>query len=265
MKKWVRIVLLFIFSALFVFAAWKIIDIRHSYKVGEQAYSTLEQYVSFSDSVPSVSDKNNTPEKDDSAVPSINWPQVDFARLAQINPDVVGWIFIEGTNINYPIAQAADNNYYLTRLFDGTYNYSGSIFLDASASSDFSDQHSIIFGHNMKNDTMFASLMDYYDPTFYAEHPEILLLTPSCNYLIRIFSGHTADSSVNAWERTFDDISFEKWLSAVTELSKFSAKHRPQSDDLIVSLSTCSYDYDDARFLLHGYIAYKESVHQTGN
>jgi len=126
-------------------------------------------------------------------------------------------------------------------MVDGTWNSSGSIFLDVSASSDFTDQHSIIFGHNMKNGAMFASLMEHKDPSFFAEHPEILLLTPSDNYLIRIFSAHIATSDINAWERDFDDVRFTNWIFAVAKQSVFLSPHQPGPEDLIISLSTCSY------------------------
>ena len=258
MKKVVRVVCILAFSFLMIFSAWKIFDIQRTYKAGKDTYDNLEQYVSVS-TYPTLT-------KEDPALPyteeeiSVDWPQVDFNQLQEINPDVIGWIYIEGTEINYPVVQGTDNDYYLTHLVDGTRNSSGSIFMDASASSDLTDQHSIIFGHNMKNGTMFAALMNYKDPAFYEEHPEILFLTPTCNYLIRIFSGHIADASVNAWEREFKDIHFSDWLSTVTKQSLFLSEHQPQSDDLIVSLSTCSYEFNDAKFLLHGYIAYQEDI-----
>ena len=270
MKTVVRLVFIAGFSFLLVFSAWKIFDIHRNYKVGQDTYESLQEYVSIP--IPTTPEPTPEPVPDETVSEDpvveeekfdVSWPQVDFEHLLQINPDVVGWIYIENTDINFPVVQAADNEYYLTRMVDGTWNSSGSIFLDASAAADLSDQHSIIFGHNMKNGTMFASLMNYKDLAYFEEHPEILLLTPTCNYLIRIFSGHVADASVNAWEREFDDIRFEDWLSAVTEKSVFLAEHQPQSDNLIVTLSTCSYEFSNAKFLIHGYIAYKESPTET--
>lgn len=260
MNKVVRLFCILAFSFLMVFSAWKIYDIMRDYKAGEDTYEGLQEFVSVSDFtiIPAKIEPEPTVVEEEKI--AVNWPQVDFEHLLEINPDVVGWIYIEGTEVNYPVVQGPDNDYYLKRLVDGTQNSSGSIFLDASASSDLSDQHSIIFGHNMKNGTMFSTLMSYKDPAFYEEHPEILFLTPTCNYLIRVFSGHVADASVNAWEREFKDIRFSDWLSAVTKQSLFVSEHQPQSDDLIVSLSTCSYEFNNAKFLLHGYIAYKEDV-----
>ena len=266
MQRIIRTFLILSFSFLLVFSAWKIIDILHSYQVGKDAYTALEQYVSISDQTSATEPalpENNDPavkeENPNTAVQeNINWPQVNFAELSKINPDVVGWIYIEGTNINYPIAQASDNDYYMTRLFDGTYNSSGSIFLDASASPDFSDKHTIIFGHNMKDNTMFSALMGYKDEAFYREHPDILLLTPERNYRIRLFSGYITDTSVNAWERKFTQIDFPSWLSEIVSRSQFKPDQYPDQDDRIISLSTCSYEFDDAKYILHGYIAYEE-------
>lgn len=261
MKKVVRLICIFAFSFLMVFSVWKIYDIMRDYKAGEDTYDSLQQYVSIpvSTTPPPAKGEPEPPFIEEEKI-IVDWPQVDFEQLLEINPDVVGWIYIEETEVNYPVVQGSDNDYYLKRLVDGTWNSSGSIFLDASASSDLSDQHSIIFGHNMKNGTMFSTLMNYKDPAFYEDHPEILFLTPTCNYLIRVFSGHVADASVNAWEREFQDIRFSDWLSAITKQSLFVSEHQPQFDDLIISLSTCSYEFNNAKFLLHGYVAYKEAV-----
>ena len=263
MKSGVRNFLLIFFSALLIFSAWKVYDIQRNYKIGQEVYADLTQYVSTPEtpSDDEISGRDNWQEPTlQSEKLDVNWPKVDFEMLSQINPDIVGWIYIENTDINFPVVQTDNNNYYMKRLFDGTWNSSGSIFLDASASSDFSDRHSIIYGHNMKNGAMFASLMNYKDPAFYEEHPEILLLTPTCNYVIRIFSAHVASSDVNPWERDFDNISFEDWLSAITAQSVSISENQPQSKDTIISLSTCSYEFNDARFLVHGYIYYSEQT-----
>lgn len=272
MKTGMRITLLILFSTLLVFSIWNIFDIQRTYRVGQAAYSDLEQYVSSPVSVTVITpppgiggekapvEPSAPPPAEEKVKLDVDWPEVDFGQLTQINPEIIGWIYIKGTDINYPVVQADDNDYYLTRLFDGTYNDSGSIFLDASASPDFTDRHSIIFGHNMKNRTMFAQLLDYKLPGFYEEHPEILLMTPTQNYLIRIFSGHLADSRVDAWERSFESTSFSEWLQGISAQSTFDAEFQPQADDLIVSLSTCSYEYYEANYLVHGYIAYTEDV-----
>mgnify|MGYP000782800669 FL=1 len=105
------------------------------------------------------------PDEDDTI-----WPEVDFSVLREINPDIVAWIYIEGTKINYPIVQGGDNSYYLKHLFSGEWNGSGCIFLDFRNDVSFADRHSIIYGHHMKNGTMFTDIDKYKKQEFFDEH-----------------------------------------------------------------------------------------------
>lgn len=259
MKTRTRILLLCFFTTVLAFSLWKLWGIFRSYQQGKDHYQAIEQYVTVSDH------HSNTEEK---AVPSFEvsatvdntvdlsaWPQVDFEQLSQINPDIVGWIYIEGTNINYPIVQADNNRYYLNRLFDGTYNGSGCIFLDYRSSSDFSDRHSIIYGHHMKDKSMFGGLMQYKKQAFYDDHPAALLVTPDAYYKIQFFSGYVSDTWSDAWELSFDEYGFISWLNDIQEKSCFKATGFPTVEDRIVTLSTCTYEFDTAKFVLHGYIS----------
>lgn len=267
MKKAIRNLLLILFIALLFFSAWQVTDILRTSQASKDSYASLEQYVSFTEPASTVlgteeiSETVPPPEiePEDSTAPievqdDTVWPKVDFEQLEQINPDIVGWLFIEGTNINYPVVQGEDNSYYLDHLFDETYNPSGCIFLDENCSSDFSDQHSIIYGHNMLDGIMFSSLTAYKRQEFYEQHPAALLLTPTHKYKIRLFSGYVAESSSNAWKRKFQDDSFGSWLSDITSRSAFRSESFPGVENRIITLSTCTYEFDSARFVLHGYI-----------
>ena len=136
------------------FSAWKIWEIRSEYRVGEDAYDDISHMVSLppKTAVPQPSATSESggaetqPDEDDTI-----WPEVDFVVLRETNPDIVAWIYIEGTKINYPIVQGEDNRYYLKHLFSGEWNGSGCIFLDFRNDASFADRHSIIYGHHMKN------------------------------------------------------------------------------------------------------------------
>lgn len=119
---------------------------------------------------------------------------VDFEGLRAINPEVVGWIYCEGTGINYPVMQGENNDYYLTHSYDGAYNVSGSIFVEAENRAGFADRNTIIYGHNMKNDSMFAHLDNWAEPGYYEEHPVIWLLTPEQDYQIKLMAGYTTSA-----------------------------------------------------------------------
>lgn len=184
-----------------------------------------------------------------------DWPEVDFARLRSINPDVVAWIYIEGTHINYPVVQAEDNKHYLKRMFDGKRNAAGCIFLDYRCEADFSGLHSILYGHHMKDDSMFADLVLYKDQAFYDEHPVALLITPTRKYKIQLFSSYVANNRDDSWQLSFGQQEFESWLRDKIKRFAFKAASNPDGDESILTLSTCTYDYDGAKYILHGYVA----------
>ena len=177
--------------AVMSFSAWKILVIRSEYHAGEAAYEDISHMISLpqktAEPQPSVINKpagaETLPDEDDTI-----WPEVDFAALREINPDIVAWIYIEGTKINYPIVQGEDNSYYLKHLFSGEWNGSGCIFLDFRNDASFADRHSIIYGHHMKNGTMFTDLDKYKKQEFFDEHPVALLLTPDKNYKVKWIS-----------------------------------------------------------------------------
>jgi len=263
MKKTIRILLLLFFSAVLIFSAWQLLGVWRSYREGQNSYKDLEQYVSMTkpaapmeavtlstDPQPEETIPENTEGPDLSA-----WPQVDFVRLYQINPDIVGWIYIEGTDINYPVVQGYDDDYYLNHLFDGTTNPSGCIFLDADCALDFSDRHSVIYGHNMKDKSMFHGLMSYKEQEFYDQHSTAMLVTPAAYYRIQFFSGYVSNNRADAWDLRFDDDSYQVWLNNIQKKSCFTSKSAPSGDDRTVTLSTCTYEFDGAKFVLHGYIS----------
>ena len=134
--------------AVMSFSAWKIWVIRSEYHAGEAAYEDISHMISLpqktAEPQPSVINKpagaETLPDEDDTI-----WPEVDFAALREINPDIVAWIYIEGTKINYPIVQGEDNSYYLKHLFSGEWNGSGCIFLDFRNDASFADRHSRSF------------------------------------------------------------------------------------------------------------------------
>ena len=149
--------------------------------------------------------------------------------------------------------QGEDNDYYLHRLYDGTANGSGSIFMDFRNSSDFSDPHTIIYGHSMQNSSMFTNIKKYKTQEFYDQHPFALLMTPEKNYKVELFSGYVANVKDTSWDLDFGDAAvFQSWLSATKSKSMFLSDAAPTTDDKILTMSTCTYEFDNARFVLVG-------------
>lgn len=188
---------------------------------------------------------------------------VDFEALRQVNGDVAGWLYCEGTPISYPVVRGEDNSFYLSHSYDKTESSSGAIFADAACSSDFSDANTILYGHHMKNGSMFACLRNWADQDFYEEHPRMWLFTPEGDYLILLFSGYTTRADSETYTLfTGSGRELESYLAACAEKSDFQADFQPDfqaggdsrdgSEERYVVLSTCEYSFQDARYVLHG-------------
>lgn len=177
---------------------------------------------------------------------------IDFQTLKEKNSDIIAWLYSEGTPINYPIVQTTNNDYYLRRLIDGTYNQAGTIFMDYKNSNDFSDPNTIIYGHNMKNDSMFGSLTKYEEQNYYDEHKEMFLYTENKKFKIEIFAGFitSSESDIYVYPKTMD--TNKKLINDALKKSKFASDVNVLREDKIITLSTCSYNFENARFILLG-------------
>lgn len=178
---------------------------------------------------------------------------VDFEALRAINSDVVAWIEIPGTEINYPIAQYKDNDHYLHFAFDGKRSRFGSIFLDYRNAQDFSDKNIIFYGHRMNNGSMFAGLLDFAGQEFFDAHSMLILYTPDANYYIEVFSAYEVlynDDYIRT--QFFDDEDFLTFAEGLQERSEVESDVTITADDRLVTLSTCTKASDNHRFTIHG-------------
>jgi len=253
-KRIVSTILVLIFLFIAFFAGYQIYREYSEYHEGAEIYRELEEYVKLPEGSEQQNADDSEPfESDGEPDKIIDWPVVDFNALKDINPDCVAWIQIEGTEINYPVVQGEDNSYYLKHLFEGKWNSSGSIFLDSRVAADLSERHSIIYGHHMKNGTMFSDLTEYKKQEYYDAHPAGFLITPNANYQIVFFAGYVARANDAAWKTEYEfDEAFSEWLCDTIEKSCFDSDIYPTNSDRIITLSTCSYEFKNARFVLHG-------------
>ena len=267
MKKCLYPLLIVLFLGVFGYAAWQLISTVVEYQAGTSAYTGLEQYVSVqaTESATETKPASKETEPDEEEVPEETVPvisladqygiSVDFDALMKINQYTAGWLYIPDTKINYPVVQAYDNLAYLRRLFDGTPNTAGCLFMDELCDGDFSEPNSIIYGHNMRNGSMFADLAKYKKQDYFDAHPEGLLLTPDGTYRIVFFSGYVLKvSGADAWRTSFTDDLYVEWLEEIVERSILDCDIVPETTDRILTLSTCSYEFANARFVLHGII-----------
>lgn len=176
-----------------------------------------------------------------------------FEEFLRQNPDVVGWIVIADTPINYPVLQGDDNEYYLHHSIDGSESKTGSIFLDyrCSIKSDF-PPHYIIYGHRMKNGTMFKGLIKFMDRSFFYAHPTFEFDTLYEDMTWEVFSAYITDISDPYIQTQFE--SAQEWLAFIQEFQRKSLYETDvvlTADDIVLTLSTCTYEVENGRFVVH--------------
>ena len=204
--------LLGILSVILLVAGVWIYQIISEYQKAEQEYEKLQTYVKVEKKTKEPEDmKPETTEDDKEKEKSEETVTVDFAALQEINPDVVAWIRIPGV-LEYPVVRGEDNSYYLNHTVQKTYNIAGSIFLDYRNERDFSDSKNIIYGHNMKDGSMFHVLRNYQDIDFFQEHTDMEVYLPdgrTLNYQITACEQVPADSEIYQIERGYAEDSKE--------------------------------------------------------
>lgn len=176
---------------------------------------------------------------------------VNFDVLQAMNRQIVGWIRSEDGTINYPVAQGTDNEYYLNHLADGSVNRNGAIFMDFRNNRELTDRNTFLYGHNMRNGTMFASICRYSEPGYYENQPVLRLILPAGEYDLEVFAGCTVPGNSDIYQLTFDgDEELAAYVERVRAMSEFSTPVEVSGTDRLVTLSTCDYDYENARYVL---------------
>lgn len=176
---------------------------------------------------------------------------VDFSALEAVDGRVAGWLYGEGTALNYPVVAGTDNAYYLNHLPDGTRNACGTLFVDCENAPDFSDRNTVIHGHHMKNGSMFGELERYREQAYYEAHPRLYLLTEAGDYRLDLVAGYTTRAGGEGYEKRFaDEAAFLSFVERARAQSDFAAPVAVSAGDRLVTLSTCAYAFANARYIL---------------
>lgn len=241
-------IILVIAIVVFAVSAYKLYGIFSEYNKGDKEYQKIQDLVI------------NTDKKDDTKEKTFS---VDFEKLLEMNSDVVGWIrFDEPSEINYPVVQGRDNEEYLKRTFEANTNKLGTLFVDVNNPGDFSGRNTFIYGHNMKNGSMFAQLLKYKDDSFYKEHPYFYIYTPDGKVrTYEIFSAGVVKDTSDSYIMDYaDDAAFQTYIDYIKQQSAYPTSAEVTTASKIVSLSTCTNVRDDERFLVHGVMIKEEAV-----
>jgi len=231
-------IILVIAIVVFAVSAYKLYGIFSEYNKGDKEYQKIQDLVI------------NTEKKDDTKEETFS---VDFEKLLEMNSDVVGWIrFDEPSEINYPVVQGRDNEEYLKRTFEANTNKLGTLFVDVNNPGDFSGRNTFIYGHNMKNGSMFAQLLKYKDDSFYKEHPYFYIYTPDGKVrTYEIFSAGVVKDTSDSYIMDYaDDAAFQTYIDYIKQQSAYPTSAEVTTASKIVSLSTCTNVRDDERFLV---------------
>lgn len=234
--------------AVFCYAAFNLYHIYTEYKKGTDEYNQIEEMA--------VTERDADSAEVAGPNAQLKPPiEVDFDKLKSVNEDVVGWIYVDALpDISYPIVKGKDNQTYLHQTYEKNYNFAGTIFVDYENSGDFSDCNTLVYGHNMKNGSMFGHLKKFReDDKLYKQDKYFWILTPERNYRYEIITAYT--TGVNSDTYTLfkgPGEEFEKYLETIKGYSEIQTDDTDLTiKDRIVTLSTCTSN-ESTRFVVQG-------------
>lgn len=174
---------------------------------------------------------------------------IDFKGLNEVNPEVIGWLRVGAVDISYPIAQTDNNDFYLHRTFRKEDNFAGCIFMEHTNASNLTDQNTIIYGHNMKNRSMFGNLREFANQETYEKNRYFWIFTPKLIYQYEIFSSHVVGKTSATYIIKFSPADFQAFIDESLHSSEIKCNVVPTTADRIVTLSTCTGDSATRRVL----------------
>lgn len=248
---WVSNLILIIAFGVLLYSGFQLYTIFSEYSKGQGEYNDIQK----------IAITTTTVEKENGDEEEVF--RVDFDKLLEMNADVVGWIrFEEPEEINYPVVQGKDNKKYLTKTFEANSNKLGTLFVDYRNPGDFTGSNTFIYGHNMKNGSMFARLLKYKDPSYYKEHPYFYIYTPDGKVsTYQIFSAGVVGAASDSYQMEYaSEEAFQNYIDYICQKSAYATGVEVTTKDKIVSLSTCTNVRDDERFLVHGLKISEEMV-----
>lgn len=271
LKRWVYKVGFLFSIILLVIAANGIFNWWTDNKKIEKLTSEINNSVSIEEKIPDpdLTENINPPEPEDTSEEAndywdymqMNLLSVDFTELLNKNKDTVGWIKVNGTNINYPIVQTTDNSYYLTHAFDGSYNDAGWIYADYRNDMVNFDKNTVIYGHSRLDTTMFGSLKNILESDWYnnKDNHIIKLSTPTENTLWQVFSVYTIEAeSYYITTEFYSDEQYQTFLDTLKNRSNVSFSATVNTNDKILTLSTCKDNFGN-RVVMHAKLIKKET------
>lgn len=174
-------------------------------------------------------------------------PSIEY--LKEINKDIVGWINIPNTNIDYPLLQCSNNEYYLQYSYNEKWNDAGSIYLDYRNADDFTDQNTVIYGHARYDGSMFAQVLYYKKQSQYEKAPFITIVLEGKVYYYQIFSANILEATADYRKKDYGS-SFTSFIKEMRSSSMIKSAAKVDKNSKIITLSTCTNVIEDGRLAL---------------
>ena len=238
-SKWIYKIIIAVLLIIIGICIYKITGILSEYHEGTKAYEELQLLA---------------------GIDAEEFEHINFKALREKNKDVKAWLYSKDTVINYPVVQGKDNSYYLYRMVNKEWNGKGSLFIDYRCEKPFRNFNTIIYGHRMKDGSMFHSLTEYESKRYYDEHPVMQLITPKHEYDVEIFGVVRIPADSPMYKCVFNsDSEKENYLAQIKANSLIDIENvEVSAKDRIVMLSTCTYEFEDARLVVYGKLVEKE-------
>lgn len=249
-KKWLAGGVFCAALLVFLVTVTRLILVGDEYRKGTESYEKLDKFVEEPDTAPPSEGEQ----------PDVNSPylQIDFDGLKAVNADVIAWIHIPALEISYPVVQGADNSYYLSHLFSGEENKNGCIFVDCHNDSGFTDTNTIVYGHNMRDGSMFGTLDHYAEEAIFRQYPCFYIYIPEYVLEYRVLSCYAARIGSIGYTYKFPiKEDFKNFLEQIQSYASYDTGVRASDTDQIVTLSTCVNSNRDYRYLVHGRLEQK--------
>lgn len=241
--------ILIVALVIFAVSAFQLVKIGKGYLNGRSEYDKVRKLAITQDTGDGTTDTGD----DRSAADGFS---VDFSKLLEINPDTIGWIRFpqEPSQINYPIVQGKNNSEYLKKTFSANDNTLGTIFMDVGNKKDFSDRNTLIYGHRMRDGSMFRHLQDYEDKSFWEKNPYFYIYTVDGRVLkYHIYSACQVLDTSDSYQIGFEsDDSYQSFLDMTKQTALYDTGVEVTTQSQIVTLSTCTSASDNHRFVVRG-------------
>ncbi|WP_216828372.1 class B sortase [Alkalihalobacterium elongatum] len=242
----VRRMIIGICVSIFLFSMFHIVNYFYGSYKNQRMYAAVKE--TFTESLPNaeITHKKNKDQKEPKIIES-------FQPLLEINKNTIGWITVPNTSIDYPVVQTNDNDYYLDHNFQHSKSDAGAIFMDFRNTPDLSDRHSIIYGHHMRDGSMFKGLLNYENEDFFVNNRTITIQSLAEETEWEVFSAYVTATDFYYIVTDFSsDKEYLDFLHLVQKKSQIQLNDiNITHEDQLLTLSTCAYDFDDARFVVH--------------